>query len=247
MSHLTESAILELRDGVPVDADVRAHLGECEMCRTALEEAEARATDIASALTDLDERFDVESAREAVRARLEEREATAGQSREPRVRTSFWTLGRAATFLLLATGGLSALPGSPLREFITGRGPQAPAPRVLAPALSGEPVGMRMIVEDRPVVVELHRVPSGTSIEVRWVTGPAVTVLGARGSSFTSAQGRVRATITGGPVTIEFPESISAASLAVNGRMYLQRSAGGESLTVPAVERDADRIRFIVP
>ena len=36
MSHLTESAILELRDGVPVDADVRAHLGECEMCRTAL-------------------------------------------------------------------------------------------------------------------------------------------------------------------------------------------------------------------
>ena len=247
MSHLTERAILELRDGVPVDADARAHLGGCEMCRTALEEAEARAADIASALTDLDERFDVESAREAVRARLAKHEAGAGQRREPSVRTSFWTLGRAATFLLLTTGALSALPGSPLREFIRGREPQAPAPSELAPAVSVEPVGMRVIVEDGPVVVELDQVPSGTSIEVRWVAGPAVTVLGAPGSSFTSAEGRVRATITGGPVTIELPESISAASVTVNGRMYLQRSAGGESVSGPVVERDADRIRFIVP
>ena len=247
MSHLTERAILELRDGVPVDADARAHLGTCEMCRTALAEAEARAADIASALTDLDERFDVASARAAVRARLAKREAAAGQRREPRVRTSFWTLGRAATFLLLTTGALSALPGSPLREFISGREPQAPAPSALAPAVSVEPVGMRMIIEDGPLVVELDQVPSGTTIEVLWVAGPAVTVLGARGSSFTSAEGRVRATITGGPVTVELPESISAVSLAVNGRMYLQRSAGGETVSGPVVGRDADRIRFIVP
>ncbi len=247
MSHLTERAILELRDGFMVDADARAHLGECEMCRTALEEAEVCATDIASTLTDLDERFEVDSAHEVVRARLAERETAAGQSREPRVRTSFWTLGRAATFLLVTTGGLSALPGSPLREFISGRGSQSPASSTLAPSVSGEPVGMRMIVEDGPVVVELDQVPTGTSIEVRWVTGPAVTVLGAQGSSFTSAQGRVQATITSGPVTIEFPESISAASLVVNGRIYLQRSAGYESTSVPVVERDANRIRFIVP
>ena len=63
MSHLTERAILELRDGVPVDADARAHLGRCDMCRTALEEAEARAADLPSAPTDLDERFDGASAR----------------------------------------------------------------------------------------------------------------------------------------------------------------------------------------
>ena len=42
MSHLTERTILELRDGVPVDADASAHLDECAVCRTALEEAEAR-------------------------------------------------------------------------------------------------------------------------------------------------------------------------------------------------------------
>ena len=69
MSHLTERTILELRDGVPVDADASAHLDECAVCRTALEEAEARSVDIASALTDLDEGFDVASAREAVAAR----------------------------------------------------------------------------------------------------------------------------------------------------------------------------------
>ena len=70
MSHLTERTILELRDGVPVDADASAHLDECAVCRTALEEAEARSVDIASALTDLDEGFDVASAREAVATRL---------------------------------------------------------------------------------------------------------------------------------------------------------------------------------
>ena len=69
MSHLTEGAILELRDGMPVDGEARAHLDACEMCRTALEKAEGRAADIASALTDLDDRFEPESAREAVRAR----------------------------------------------------------------------------------------------------------------------------------------------------------------------------------
>ena len=74
-----------------------------------------------------------------------------------------------------------------------------------------------------------------------------MTVLGATGSSFTSSERRVRARITGGPVTIELPESISAASLTVNGRMYLQRSAEGESVPGPVDERDADRIRFIVP
>ena len=141
MNHLTERAILELRDGVAVDAFARAHLDQCATCQTELEEAQARAAAIASALTDLDERFDVESARGAVRARLANGEAAAGltngqtsgqaseqtrghtdgETREPKVRAPFWTLGRAATFLLLTTGALSALPGSPLREFIGGR------------------------------------------------------------------------------------------------------------------------------
>ena len=99
MSHLTERTILELRDGVPVDADASAHLDECAVCRTALEEAEARSVDIASALTDLDEGFDVASAREAVAARLAGRATTAGGGRRPSARAPFWTLGRAATFL----------------------------------------------------------------------------------------------------------------------------------------------------
>jgi hypothetical protein len=110
-----------------------------------------------------------------------------------------------------------------------------------------EPVGMRMFVDDGPVVVELEQVPSGTSIEVRWLSGPAVTVRAAPGSSFTSAEGLLQATIIGGPVTIELPESASGISLAVNGRMYLRRSAGADSVSGPVEEQDADRIRFIVP
>ena len=247
MNHLSERAIVELRDGVPVVADARAHVDECETCRGALAESETRAVDIASALTHLDERFDVESAREAVRARLTIRATAAGPRHDSSMPTSFWTLGKAATFLLLATGALSALPGSPLREFISGRESRAPAPSALAPTVSVEPVGMRMLVEDGPVVVELEQVPSGTSIEIQWLSGPAVTVRAARGSSFASAEGLLRATITGGPVTIELPESASEVSLSVNGRTYMQRSSGSESVSGPVDKRGADRIRFIVP
>ena len=247
MSHLTDRAIVELRDGAPLAADSRTHLNGCEACRRALEEAETRAADIASALTDLDERFDGEAAREAVRARLVNGRASAGLSRERKARASFWTLGRAATFLILATGALSALPGSPLREWVSGGEPEASAATELAPAVGVEPVGIRMTVEDGPLVVELDKVPSGTPIEVRWVEGRAVTVFAAPGSSFSSGEGRVRATIAGGPVAVELPKSTSGASLMVNGRMYARRSAGGVDVSGPVDERDPDRIRFIVP
>jgi hypothetical protein len=247
MNHLSKTEIVELRDGAPVVADARAHVDECERCQRALVESETRAVDIASALTDLDERFDVESARDSVRARLAIRTTAARPRRDAIIPSPFWTLGKAATFLLLATGALSALPGSPLREFISGRESGAPAPSALAPAVSVEPVGMRMLVEDGSVVVELEQVPSGTSIEIQWLSGPAVTVRAAPGSSFASAEGLLRATITGGPVMIELPESASEVSLSVNGRMYMQRSPGGESVSGPVDERDANRIRFIVP
>ena len=247
MSHLTERAIVELRDGTLVVGDARAHLDECETCQTALAESQVRAVEIVSALTLLDEEFDVEAARNAVRARLLRGETPAKQRRDPSPRASFWTLGRAATFLLVTTGALSALPGSPLREFVSGRESVAPIPSALAPAESAEPVSMRMIVEDGAVNVELEQVPSGTSIEVRWLPVQAVTVLAAAGSSFTSAAGQVRAAITGGPVTIELPQSASDVSLAVNGRIYLRRSAGGDNVSGPVDEEDADRIRFIVP
>jgi hypothetical protein len=246
-NHLTERVIVELRDNTPVVADARVHLDGCDICQTALAASEDRAADIVSTLTDLDEHFDVESAREAVRARLAQREPAAKPVSDRGLRTSFWTLGRAATFLLVTTGALSALPGSPLREFLIGREAQAPEPSALPPGESAAPVGMRMVVEGGAVDVELQQVPSGTSIEVRWLSGQAVTVLAATGSSFTSAQGLVRATITGGPVTIELPKSASEVSLAVNGRMYLRRTAGEETLSGPVDAQDVDRVLFIVP
>lgn len=245
MSHLTERTILELRDGVPVDADASAHLDECAVCRTALEEAEARSVDIASALTDLDEGFDVASAREAVAARLAGRATTAGGGRQPSARAPFWTLGRAATFLLLTTGALSALPGSPVRDFISSRSLDPPAPSALMPAPI-EPVGMRMSVQDGPVIVELDQVPPGTSIEVLLVPGSSVAVRAAPGSSFSSAQGRMQATIVGGPVTVEFPDAIDEVSLTVNGRTYLSRK-DGNLLFGFAPEQDPEGTRFIVP
>ena len=109
-----------------------------------------------------------------------------------------------------------------------------------------EPVGMRMSVQDGPVIVELDQLPPGTSIEVLLVPGSSVAVRAAPGSSFSSTQGRVQATIVGGPVTVEFPDTIDEVSLTVNGRTYLSRKDGNLLCGFPP-EQDREGIRFIVP
>ncbi len=244
--HLSERAIVELRDGALLDADSGIHLDGCEVCRNALEEAKGRADTIGAALAELEEPFDVGTAREAVRARLAGGRSTTGPGRDEKRSPSFWTLGRAATFLLVTTGALSALPGSPVRDWIGGPPPQLFAPSEMVRTMAVEPVGMRMTVEDGPVVVRLDQVPSGTVIEVRWLAEPSLAVRAAPGSSFTSAEGRVQATIAGGPVSVELPGSIDEASLTVNGRVYLRGAPGGLDVTGPVDARDTETIRFIV-
>ena len=248
MSHLTERAILELRDGVPGSAESRTHLDACSECQAALLVAEDRAEEIGTALADLDETFDVETARLSVRARLGgdgrgegpgDAEVVLNAAR----RLSFsWPLGRAATLLLLTAGAASALPGSPVRRWIVG--PELTTEAVTQPTARA---GGRVTIDAGPIEVALDGVSAGTTVEVVWVAGSAVAVYSAPGSAFSYGEGRIEATISGGPVTVELPEAILPASLTVNGNIYLRSSSAGLEISGPVREQSDDRIRFMVP
>ena len=251
MSHLDERAILELRDGVPVDAEARTHLDACPDCQAALRLASDRATEIEQTLAELDEEFDVEAAREAVRLRVAVARGPVKPPSLPGRSHSFaWPLGRAATFLLLTAGALSALPGSPVRSWWTNPGPTAPTAEVptggelqrAAPRAGG-----RVTVSGGPIDVVLDGVDAGTMVEVVWVEGSAVAVYSAPGSDFTYSGGRVEATISGGPVTVELPRAVHPATLLVNGRTYLVSSAASLDLPGPVESQDTSGLRFVVP
>lgn len=248
MNHLDERAIHELRDGALLDADARAHMEHCEVCQAALADAEARAASIDQALSRLDQAFDLESAKEAVRARMEAGKSGASSGGSDGWWSGGWTLGKAAALVLLAAGGAAALPGSPIRSWLAEPEPRPEAVfEALEPITVTERVGGRMTVGEGPLVVALDGVAPGTEVEVAWVEGSAVTVQAASGTAFSYAADRVQATIAGGPVTVHMPRSADPVSLVVNGRTYLTGGAEGFTTEVATEARTDARVRFRVP
>lgn len=172
--------------------------------------------------------------------------------RGTRVRGGFpavrW-LGRAAVLVLIGAGALSALPG-PFNGWIPrvfpGNGaPDAPAEAV---GLGVGQVGGRMDVGAGPVAVQLQGVPPGTLIDVRRVAGRAVGVLAATGSEFTYGSGEVRASVAGGPVTVELPEGVVPATVVVNGGIYLVVRASGMEIAGPrTASGEESLVTFRVP
>jgi uncharacterized protein YaiE (UPF0345 family) len=256
MIHLTEGMILAVRDREPVADEVLAHLDECAVCARALEDARSRAETVEQALSALAEvaggrgRPDVAAGAGAsvVPIARGRRNAVRGTPARGTVSTLRW-LGRAAVFVLIGAGALSALPG-PFNGWIprvfTGGPPPAP-PSTSAPGLPGQ-VGGRMEVVSGPVTVRLENVVPGTVIDVRQVAGRAVGVLAATGSEFSYGSGEVRAAVVAGPVTVELPDGVVPATLVVNGATYLVVDAAGMEVAGPATAASGeDLVTFEVP
>ncbi|MBT3325427.1 MAG: hypothetical protein HN396_04155 [Gemmatimonadales bacterium] len=244
MTHLTERDVIELRDNILVDADVREHLDTCAECQATMATARAREVTICDALSALDEPVDAEKAKARIRARL----GASGAQAAPRVRSQVrrWSLGKAAALLLVGAGAASAIPGSPVRTWL--RPDIAEDVTSAMEAVSSEPelVGGRLTVTQGPLTIELIEVPAQTRVRVLWVSGATATVRAAPGSGFSYGEGEIHASIAGGPVSVELPRAVTSVSLAVNGRMYLQGEDGALDATGPVQERDGDVITFIV-
>lgn len=260
MTHLDDGQLLALRDDPTlVDEEHRAHGGSCPTCLHAMDAARRQADDVSYALGALDHgTWNLHEARERVRLRVSNasaREAGAASLPARRVRAAAWTVSRAAGLVLLTAAGLSALPGSPVRNWIQDRfagDPPASAPTAVeaaaaAPAAEAEAVGVRLPVAAGPLSVVLRGAESGTEIRVRWVPAREAAVLAPVGSRFTSGAGRMEASLAPGLVRVELPEGVVPVSLEVDGRTLLRVTAEGVDVTGPVLSRSAAGITFRVP
>ena len=248
MRHLDEDTLMALRDGDAADDWAAEHLRGCHTCSDGLEEASRRSQAIAEALTGLDEPVDALRAKAAVRRRLDARRGDA------RPRGAWWHthLGRAAALLILTAGAASALPWSPVRHWWVG--PPAPTSGSVHGAADGAAspqgapaAGISVAVSEGGIAVVLSGVEPGTVIDVQWVERPTARISAPPGSGFTYADGRAEVEAAPGPIEVELPRAAEAASLMVDGRLFLERA--GERLDVPgpAVQRTDAGVRFVVP
>jgi hypothetical protein len=238
MKHVDEGTIVAIRDGALVTGDARQHVDTCSECARALAEARRRGASIEAALAPRPETLDVERAKRRVRNRLDAR-----RGERPR-RRFLLPLGRAAALLLVAGGAAYALPGSPVRDWVRGPGPD-PEPIVAAmdqEALAGG--GIAVPMPEDGIRVSLGSVTAGAAVELVWVDEPVARIYAAEGTSYSFAEGHAEATVAPGPVRVEVFRSAPSVSLRVNGRMIFEGSADVPRLLESALVRDQDRVVF---
>lgn len=261
MNHLDDARLLAVRDGDGAPADL-AHVERCAACAAMLETARARSGVVAGALETLDVAWDLEAARTAVRARVTEDAARATGAtplRSRTHRTAWWGGSRAAAVVVLIAATASALPGSPVRSWLSTvlSGPDGPdavesmdaateaapmAEEEAAPAATG--IRLRAVA---PLRVNIRGLPAGAEVEVRWVVGDEVALFAPVGSRFTTSDGSVEALVNRGPVTVEIPRTTVPATLEVGGRIYLRRTGDGLDVSGPAVSRSDAAVTFRLP
>lgn len=254
MTHLDEGQLLAVRD----DESRHEHLAACALCRQSLDELHHRREVVSGALATLDAPTDLEAARARVRERVA---AQSSPARDvvpiaSRPRRTLWSLSRAAGLLLVTAAGLSALPGSPVRSWVSrvlaptvpeSRTEAGAAPEAATAASEGEAAGVRLSVPRGPLRVVVNGAEAGSEIRVRWVPGIDAAIFAPVGSRFTSGEGRLDARVTPGTVRVELPRGVTSVSLEVGGRIYLRSTDAGLDVPGPVAERSASEIVFRIP
>jgi len=254
MGHPAEGEIRAFLDGEATGnpEELRAHLETCGQCG-ALAQVQSRAVvAVAEALSLLD----IEPRLEEARGRILRMET---ETRGPGAKLRR-NLPRAASFVILLTAGAAAaLPGSPVRRWVT-RGWEAvsgPEELVTAPApehdevkgAEGAPAGTGMVGATIPVSAEglelhLRGLGAGASLRILFVEGSQAGIFAGEGTRFRSEAGRLVASSPPGDVTMEIPLQAPRVSVVVNGETYLRKTEGGLELLGPVRARTPTEIRF---
>jgi hypothetical protein len=247
MSHLDEGTIVSLRDREWAPESASDHAESCAECGSALLEARCHADEIGRALESLDAPApDLEEARARIRARIDARAA-----RELRAGARWWSghLGRAAAVLLVATGAVSALPGSPVRDWLSTPGEIGHTVQEAAPAADQEvgTSGVAVAVPIGGIRVLIHSLGPIDRLEVVWIDQATARVDAPAGSRFTYGEGRVEAMVAGGRVRVELPRAGETVSLEVDGRPYLARRGDDIEVTGPVGTQSEEGILFTAP
>jgi hypothetical protein len=255
MHHLDEGTLQSLLDGeLPpaAVAETRTHLAACEDCNTAYEHVRAASLTLASAISLLDGRA----------AGARKLRPAPGRSSGRRERWGGSALPRAAALLLTFAAAASAtIPGSPVRGWLAGRAEPAATPataevgrsEAVAVATATEvPVEAGVSVE--PLAGRFRVVLTDASPDLRirarftdssrggvFATGEAA------GASFRTGAGVIEVVgAAGGELRVEVPRRVAAATLEVDGILYLVKEGEHLRLAVPAESSTAAEILFRV-
>ena len=230
MPHLNDGQLLAWLDAEvePVEGTgVSRHLESCEECRDRADLLRRESEGFSRAVLVLDEQV----AGLADPGPLPVAAALSG-GRRHRVRSTGWSLARAAGLVLVAAGAAAALvPGSPVREWLEGvGGPDGPAEATPAAATTGgplepvpEPGAAAISVEllEGGLEVSLQGFGRNSNVHVRLTDArrASVRVEGAAESPrFVTGPGSLE--VIGsreGDIWVELPRSASKAAVLVDG------------------------------
>lgn len=254
MTHLGEGTLQEMLDGeLPpgARAEAEAHLASCAACTGELAELRGL-TERASALLGLVEAAPPVLAAQARFARHRRSGRALVQARR--------ALPRAAALVLLLAGAAAAaaVPGSPVREWVSGlaapgrAAQEAPVQPAAAPAAPKAPEMAPTAVSILPAEGRVRVAVSGSSPELRVRTRlvdgakAEVTATGAAATArFRTGPGRIEVLGAGpGELVVDLPANADAAFVEVNGRVYAAKEGGRLRSLAPRVAGSAEEPVF---
>jgi hypothetical protein len=260
MAHPLDGTLQSFLDGelTPGECGETArHLAECGACAIRLEELRVAAGVFSGASARLEEPARLELAQERLQWVARRRRATAARRVLARAAMVTLTVGAAAA---------AALPGSPLRAWVTGAwetlatyvSPAPPAPVATVPGAEdpAQPLparvgGISILPAEGRIRVALENPSPEAEIRVLLVEGEraAVRTEGeAAHARFRSAPGQIEIVGAGaGRILIELPLRLHVGVVEVNGRPYVVKEGATLRFVGPALDTIGGEVQFRVP
>lgn len=259
MTHMDDSRLLAYLDGeLPGDGESRVdeHLRECGECRDRYEAVQARSRLFSRAVA----RLDVappprqwSDLRTAIDDPVDAPRAGGGRPRPGRLAPFL----KAAAVLLVMTGVASAIPGSPVDDWI-GAAVERVASWIggdevetTAPAVTVEEAestaGVTVALDAGEIRITLEEVPPGTPVRVSLVASDQATVQAA-GARYRTAPGRIEAIgASGDGIRVSIPRMAAAATVLVNGETAVVLAEEGLRVLLERAGRPDTAVTFPAP
>jgi len=265
MGHPDSGTILALMDGElpdPEAAEVRAHVDRCPSCIDLAQELGQTSQSVQEALASLDVEPDLDGPRQAIRAQsrgpgaARTRQETRSSAKAGGGSWIRWSLPKAASIaVFLSAGVASALPGSPVRDWVsdwlTGPGSETgsseaglDAPAVNSQVQESLDLAAGVTAYQGSVEIWIHELPDPAELLVRWVDGDEAWIQAGEGTRFNTSEGRLEAFSPPGSIEVELPRGIERVELRLNGAVLLRKQGGELEILEPTQQRTPSEILF---
>jgi hypothetical protein len=263
MNHAHEGMLQAYLDGEVSGAarqEIAEHVDACASCAADLDALRGLSARFSAALAAIDRPIAVEPALREARARttavrrIQPHVARSAAGRGPGVRRNFV---RAAVLTLLLAGGASAaIPGTPVRQWLSGAwdrvatffGGERPEPvvEVREQPLAAEETGLTIAPYQGRVTILLTGADPAATIHVVLVDQPTASVVATSpGARFGTARGRIEvAEIGQRDLIVRIPVTLPAAVVELNGRLVASKTGAALVAHAPPLRMSQTELVF---